>query len=223
MNTDYINLMSFLDKPYSSYNDEAKKQVDHIKYFTGSHDELGYYEPELTDYLIDKKARCGRFTSIKPYNKNYFEYWYNSECQLIKIKHININDEYESYDVFVQNLDSDIFYVFFDYRNPNLDVMLSNIFALKFDNDRLTSLKKYIKDCYTQHIRVRESEYKYQNDKLVSAEIYDDFQHYEFSFFYRDDGSLNSYLLKIGVNEYTGLVDIKTIKRFEKFGLFHFS
>ena len=87
------------------------------------------------------------------------------------------------FDVFVQNLDSDIFYVFFDYRNPNLDVMLSNIFALKFDNNRLTSLKKYIKDCYTQHILVRESEYKYQNDKLVSAEIYDDFQHYEFSFF----------------------------------------
>ena len=87
------------------------------------------------------------------------------------------------FDVFVQNLDSDIFYVFFDYRNPNLDVMLSNIFALKFDNNRLTSLKKYIKDCYTQHIRVRESEYKYQNDKLVSAEIYDDFQHHEFSFF----------------------------------------
>lgn len=61
---------------------------------------MGYYQPDLTDCLIDNNSRRGRFVEKSFIKKTYFEYWYANN-DLIKIKYIT-DDYYDNYDVIIE-------------------------------------------------------------------------------------------------------------------------
>lgn len=206
-------------KSYREINNSLKQIVDNKKYFIGSHDELGYYQPDLTDLLIDDNSRMGRFVSNTPRKKKYFEYWYANN-NLIKIKYIT-DDDYENYDVIVQREDDKTLYLFYSLDN-NGEVSLSNFYILTYDDDKLIALDKYIKWGSLDKYSYCGAEYFYSNTKLNCATIFanDCFSQKRFKFEYDSSGKIQKCLLVDGVHEYN--LDVKDkIDRFHKFGLYH--
>ncbi len=214
-------LLAIFEKPYSFYNDMIKQTVCSKKFFIGSNDYIGYYEPELTDYLWDKRSRCGNFSVKTPKAKKYFEYWYDRDDKLIKIKY-KCPYEFDCYDVIVRQQGDNKFYLFYDYDNIESTVKMSGIYKLEYTDGLLMTITKYFRNNYINKWTIHRSEYTYTNKKLHTADVMTDTQSF-YEFFYGDDGYMNFYILKEGLHTYNANVDRSIIQRFEKFGLYHFS
>ena len=221
---DFINeVLKFFSEKYHQLNDEAKQQLVYKKYFCGSNDSLGYYEPDLTDYLLDNMARAGKFSKSKLKSKNYFEYWYNSDDELIKIKYINQIDLINCYDVIVHRSKNIKLYLFYCY-DINGTIKLGNIYKLEYDSDeRLIGIKKYIRDLILNTCDVVEYKYMYIGKNLLSANVNNKYQTWHFDFTYDKDNTLYSYSFNDGRHEYSVIPKENVVKKFEEFGLFHFS
>ena len=215
-------LVKFSDK-YFQLNDDVKHQLVYKKYFYGSNDSLGYYEPDLTDYLLDNMARAGKFSKSEPKVKKYFEYWYNSDNELIKIKYINRLDLQSCYDVIVYIIQNVKLFLFYGY-DINGDIKLGNIYKLEYDSDKkLISIEKYIRDLILNTCDILEYKYMYAEKNLLSADINNKYQTWHFDFIYSSDNNLCSYNLDDGRHKYSVTIKENVIKKFEEFGLFHFS
>ncbi len=213
---------NFSDK-YRQLNDNIKQQLIYKKFFYGSNDSLGYYEPDLTDYLLDNKARAGKFSKSKPKSKKYFEYWYNSDDELIKIKYICQIDLLNCYDVIVYRKQNIKLYLFYGYDIIGT-IKLGNVYRLEYDsNDRLISIEKYIRDLILNTCEIIDYKYMYIGKNLSSADINNKYQTWHFDFRYSNDNNLCSYNFNDGRHEYSVIPKENIIKKFEEFGLFHFS
>lgn len=204
-------------KSYHALNDSRKKIVDNKRFFIGSRDELGYYQPDLTDYLIDNNSRKGRFVDNVLSRKTYFEYWYANN-DLIKIKYIT-DDYYDNYDVIIEKKDNNTLYLFYslDY---NGEVTLSNFFVLTYENENLIVLDKYIKQGVLDKYSYSGAEYFYKERKLYQAVTFDGFQTNTFDFEYDTSGTLLKCVLDDGHRNYN--IDIKDkVEKFHEFGLYH--
>lgn len=204
-------------KSYHVLNDNLKKIVNNKKFFVGSRDELGYYQPDLTDCLIDNNSRRGRLVEKSFIKKTYFEYWYANN-DLIKIKYIT-DDYYDNYDVIIEKKDNITIYLFYslDY---NGEVTLSDFFVLEYENGNLIVLDKYVKQGILDKYSYLGAEYFYKEHKLYKAVTFDGFWTKTFDFEYDTSGKLLKCTLDDGHRIYN--IDIKDkIEKFHKFGLYH--
>ncbi|MDE7295069.1 MAG: hypothetical protein K2N72_11650 [Oscillospiraceae bacterium] len=186
---------------YHSLNKRCKECVTGKKYFTGSYDELGYYQPDLTDIFKDEKSRQGRFMEAPSAKRSYFEYWYKGD-ELIKIKFISNKNDDECYDVIIENFNRDRVYLFY---KPDYDgiVSLSHFYVLKYnESSELISLNKYIDKEIDGKYDLICSEYFYSCGRLVKAVVCDGFREEIFDFFYGNSGQLMGVTLNDGRHRY---------------------
>ncbi|MDE6591989.1 MAG: hypothetical protein K2K57_02855 [Oscillospiraceae bacterium] len=186
---------------YRSLNKRCREEVTEKKYFTGSKDELGYYQPDLTDIFIDGHSRRGRFVRKIPAKKTYFEYWYKGD-ELIKIKFISNENDDECYDVIIEHFERDRVYLFYKLNYDGI-VSLSHFYILKYnENSELISVNKYIDKDIDGKYDLICSEYFYSCGKLIKSVVCDGFRETIFEFCYDDSGQLIGVTLNDGRHRY---------------------
>lgn len=202
---------------YHTLNGKLKKSADSKKYFIGSHDELGYYQPDLTDLITDAHARRGSFTPSPAAKKPYFEYWYSSE-KMIKIKYLSGDDDYDVIPVYSEGETKYLFYSI-DIEGT---VSLMDFYILKYDeNGRLILLDKYIRQGFYDKFDLARTEYFYTDSKLIKAVTCDGYRENSFDFEYDPKGNLIKAVLSDGRHRYEP--DISGIpEKYRKFGMYHF-
>lgn len=209
-------------KAYHELNKKVKETVTGKRYFVGSHDELGYYQPDLTDYLTDTHSRQGRFVDGISEHGSYFEYWYR-DSTLIKIKFLCDENDYENddYDVLTDRFNDSPIYLFYGIDLEG-EVSLNDFYILKYgENGELLLSDKYIKQGVTDKYELYRAEYFYADGRLIKAVTCDGFREDTFEFGYSTAGELESAVLSDGRHRYDLDVAGKAA-RFRKFGLYHF-
>ncbi|MGN0665288.1 MAG: hypothetical protein ACI4KF_02045 [Huintestinicola sp.] len=207
---------------YKNLIDASDPMIAAVRYYVGSHDSLGYYEPDLTDYINEPAGRKGMFVHEKPPFGAYFEYSYTDKNELIRVNYHAANGGTD-YTAIVLDAGVRKIFLFYDKENFERRMILSHFYICEYDKSgNMSALVKFFARGSGKY-EVSTARYKFIGSRLASAVVTESGMTAKMRFKYNSAGYMCGYSLDDGHGCYDCSADINIAATYERFGMYHFS
>lgn len=209
---------------YKNLLEQTNSRIDYKRYFSGSEDNLGFYEPSLFKPLQESWLFKGNFRKINPVEReieDYHIYYYDKNHNLVKMESYGENSYFWDLCSEFLIVNNGVEKLYLGYVKSDNYVTLEGIWRFLYDEEG--RLIEYVSE---NNDDLTVEKYYYNGHNLVKSELIEEDKVYHLEFFYGEDGYADFY------SQYDELLNRKTehvniskkdILAFEKRGNFHFS